>query len=669
LIVEFFEVLLSNQSAFLFRLNRDDSLSLDFVAAADFTHIVDLRGTADSDKKAAISTLASSQLDALVFCDIGMDPATYFLAFNRYSKVQIVFWGHPFTSGIRDSIDYYILPFGAEEPVPGDSAGMTDSPERYIEQLVRFETLGIYFDRVENIADPAPWDDSFVHRNSTLLSMARAGTIGLIGGDDIDESFSLLEARIYACLQHCGKFHPLLDEPLHSILDTDNQAMLLVRDCGLSNSSEPSFTTRLNYTLGYAARIIVLRENVALGAFMRLMGAAHVALEPFPFPASITTLDAFAVGTPVVSHGGVLVSRGMAQLSASLYRRMGIEKCCIARNLKEYVDLAIKLAHNVNGARDQVVKFLKERQNYIFEDTEAVQEWSDFLVKTIDASHHKSTPNTPQRVLGDVPGNSYVNMLTKLLHEDQSESKIAQKGIVDLLRQIVPCVDSSTELVPELQQVQATICRTFEALSSAVEESGIALDIAAWLQETAGLFLWGNQVSNSVNSRQHRTIESDTNSMDYINAIGSMLGDCVSFSGQGVFNAEKSFCLAAAATAASTGALTLDPSLINAAAFGASAMANLGLWDGAATYYVTLAQLKRPFFWGALFGGSTSSLSGGAHLSSHLPYFRWDVAADMNPLEASRRGFDGGMRHPSADLDLGDGNNEMGPFRTIQFGG
>jgi hypothetical protein len=626
----------------------------------------------DSDQKSALSRLANLQLDAAVFCDIGMDPATYFLAFNRFSKVQIVFWGHPFTSGIRDSIDYYILPFGAEEPIPGDSAGLTDSPERYVEQLVRFETLGIYFDRIGNITDMAPWDDSFANRDSTLLSMARTGTIRLLDGDSIDESFPLLEARIYACLQHCGKFHPLLDDPLLSILDRDKEAVLLIRDCGHSNSGDPSFQTRLNRNQSYAARIIVLRENIALGALMRLLGAAHVALEPFPFPASITTLDALAVGTPVVSHGGVLVSRGMAQLSASLYRRMGMEGCCVARNIDKYVDLAVKLAHNVNGARDEVVELLKMRRSLIFEDKEAVQEWGDFLVKTIGASQYDNVLDKPKPEFDGPQSNSYMAMLTKLLHKDEPESRSALNGVINLFRQIFLCEDNfstRTELAPELQQVQATTCRTLQALASAVEDKYESLDIAALLQEVAGVCLWGYQISNSVYSHQHHAIERASDSTDYILSIGSMLDRCTPLPGHGVFDAVTSSCLAVASAAASTAALTLDSTLIDAAAFGASAMANLGLWDGAATYYDTLAQLKRPFFWGALLGGSRSSLTGGAVTASNSSHFLWDVAAVMNPLEASRRGFDGGFRHPSSDLDLGDDNNEMSPFRTIQFGG
>ena len=147
-------------------------------------------------------------------------------------------------------------------------------------------------------------------------------------------------ARLYASLQHCGKFHPLFDAVLTAILERDPGAYLLVRDCGssadsgdraaikgdeagpapLEEDSEgydlngldllngaddppgPSFGSRLlargsksGFSSRFALRVVVLTANLPLGAFLRLAGAAHVALEPFPFPASITTLDAFMV--------------------------------------------------------------------------------------------------------------------------------------------------------------------------------------------------------------------------------------------------------------------------------------------------------------------------------------------------------------------------------------
>ena len=51
--------------------------------------------------------IASLRLDVLVFCDIGMDTFSSFLAHSRLAPVQLAFWGHPMTTGLA-SIDYFI---------------------------------------------------------------------------------------------------------------------------------------------------------------------------------------------------------------------------------------------------------------------------------------------------------------------------------------------------------------------------------------------------------------------------------------------------------------------------------------------------------------------------------------------------------------------------------
>jgi protein O-GlcNAc transferase len=315
-------------SLLCFQLNRDETLTLNFDSAADKTYIVSMDSTDGNSEPQAVSVVKAAMLDILVFCDIGMEPATYFLASQRLVPIQIVFWGHPFTSGIQDTIDYYILPAGAEEPGFGAKHWQVDPTERYQEQLVRFSTIGSFYDHIE---DPStfvgvdesltggvwPWLASFEHRISTLRAMVHAASITLLDGSRIDlDSTPVLEARLYACPQHCGKFHPDFDAALVRILELDPSAMLLLRDCGErshhpiaetpsfpclgcdAEEEDPSFSTRLSERENWrdlSSRVLVVSKQLPLAWFLRMLGAAHVALEPFPFPASITTLDAFTV--------------------------------------------------------------------------------------------------------------------------------------------------------------------------------------------------------------------------------------------------------------------------------------------------------------------------------------------------------------------------------------
>jgi hypothetical protein len=240
-----------------------------------------------------------------------------------------VFWGHPFSSGIIDSIDYYIIPRGGEANV--DGSDNIDSQERYSEQLVRFDSLGSYYMLVEDIPDETPWFDSFNDRLNTLQSLAAVKTITFMDGAQIPPHHKVFSAPLYATLQHCGKFHPLFDATLLKILAADPHAVLMIRSCSKDSNKDTNdglrefsknwssdeyawFGSRLGDLFStLSERIVILQEQIALGSLMRLFGAAHVALEPFPFPASITSLDAFMVRyhipqTPPLHTSVLLVS-------------------------------------------------------------------------------------------------------------------------------------------------------------------------------------------------------------------------------------------------------------------------------------------------------------------------------------------------------------------------
>ena len=173
-----------------------------------------------------------------------------------------------------------------------------------------------------------------------------------------------------------------------------------------------SFESRLRTLLGddkkygevASSRVLLLNAQLPLGSFLRLSGAVHCLLEPFPFPASITTLDAFVAGTPVVAHGGSLRTRGMAQLSAMLYRRMWAGdtndsssgsystdgrwtpgECCVAGDEDSFVEMAVAIAHNRNGLRDRTLTMLKDRSHLLFQDSAARKEWEGFLEKAVRA--------------------------------------------------------------------------------------------------------------------------------------------------------------------------------------------------------------------------------------------------------------------------------------------
>ncbi len=68
-------------------------MTLDFELAADEVHVLVVNDAAPNMSeamKAATSTLLAAQIDILVYCDIGLEPVSYYLAFQRISRVQVV---------------------------------------------------------------------------------------------------------------------------------------------------------------------------------------------------------------------------------------------------------------------------------------------------------------------------------------------------------------------------------------------------------------------------------------------------------------------------------------------------------------------------------------------------------------------------------------------------
>src|SRR5262249_52558125 len=79
-----------------------------------------------ADLAGARKSIAAARLDVLFYPEIGMDPATYFLAFARLAPVQCTTLGHPVTTGIA-TVDYFLSSEALELP---------EADAHYTEKLV-----------------------------------------------------------------------------------------------------------------------------------------------------------------------------------------------------------------------------------------------------------------------------------------------------------------------------------------------------------------------------------------------------------------------------------------------------------------------------------------------------------------------------------------------------
>lgn len=287
------------------------------------------------DLERARQAVAGLELDVLIYPDLGMEPFTWFLAFARLAPAQAVTWGHPVTTGIP-AVDWFLST--ADLDPPGAEAA-------YSEKLFRL-----------------PAFPAFVRRPFAADPPTRA-------------QLGLPDGHLYVCTQTLFKIHPDFDNVLAAILARDPQARLVFIE-GVHDQIAGLLRRRFERTLPDGLARVHFLPALDEARFLGLCAAADALLDPFPFCGGNTSLEAFAMGGPVVTLPTALM-RG--RVTYAFYRRMGIDDL-IARDPDHYVDLALRLAADPDW-RAGIVARIRERSGRLFEDAEAVAGLAAFLDK------------------------------------------------------------------------------------------------------------------------------------------------------------------------------------------------------------------------------------------------------------------------------------------------
>ncbi len=311
----------------------DDQTAKEIAAAAD-RHII-----LPMDLVAARQIVANAKLDILFFTDIGMEPFTYFLAFSRLAPVQCVTWGHPVTSGLK-TVDYFIS--NPHMDPPGTEV-------HYAERLVRLPRFTSHYRRPD---------------------------LPALGGRD---SLGLSEtARLYVCPQSLFKLHPGFDEVLAGILRHDPKGEIVLLE-GRHKEWRQALERRFAAVMPDVAGRVRFLPRLPIDAFFNLVAVSDVMLDPTPFCGGNTTLEALAVGTPVVTLPGEFL-RG--RLSYALYRQMGISTC-VATDLQDYVAIATRLGMDPD-ARGAAVAAIEETRDTLFEDHQIVAQLESWFIDAVE---------------------------------------------------------------------------------------------------------------------------------------------------------------------------------------------------------------------------------------------------------------------------------------------
>ena len=244
--------------------------------------------------------IAEAALDILVYCDIGMEPLSYYLGFARLAPVQCVLQGHPVTTGIPN-IDYFISS-AWQEPA--------DFRDHYTEACVRLSDIAFYYLQ-EPSAEPGRRAD-----------------------------FALPEDKhLYFCPQTLFKFHPHFDAMLRGILERDSDGMvLLLRD--RSQHRTDQLAGRLNAALGDLAGRVVWLERMSRERFYTLLTLSDVILDTPYFSGGNTTIQSLALGLPTITFASPHV-RGRISIG---WMRILETMDLIAATGDDYADIAVAAA-------------------------------------------------------------------------------------------------------------------------------------------------------------------------------------------------------------------------------------------------------------------------------------------------------------------------------------
>lgn len=283
--------------------------------------------------------IAELELDILFYQDIGMDAYTYFLAFSRLAPVQCVSFGHPDTTGIPN-MDYW---------VSSENFELEGAAAQYSEQLFLLRNLGTL---------------AYYYRPAIEQPQKTRQYFGLPQ-----------DMHVYVCPQALFKVHPDFDAFLANILRSDPLGEVVLVDARTAAWGQ-LLRERFQKTLPDVVGRVRFVPAMSREDFLALIAVCDVMLDTIYFNGMNTSLEALAVGIPVVTLP-TLLQRG--RHTYGMYKRMGMDEC-IARTPEQYINISLRLGTDKNF-RDEVKAKILSSCAVLFEDIEVVREFERFFVE------------------------------------------------------------------------------------------------------------------------------------------------------------------------------------------------------------------------------------------------------------------------------------------------
>jgi len=196
------------------------------------------------------------------------------------------------------------------------------------------------------------------------------------------------DATIYLCPQVLFKLHPDFDNLIAGILQRDPHGrVVLIR--GAHSEWNEKLAARLQRHLPQSNDRIVFIPAVPPAQFMRLLASCDVMLDTPHFNGMNSSLEALAVGLPVVTLPTQL-QRG--RHTRAMYLKMEIADC-IAASEDDYIEIAVRLGTDAEYRR-RIHERILEHNSLLFEDMRVVREFERFFLEALAERNSMPRPWT-----------------------------------------------------------------------------------------------------------------------------------------------------------------------------------------------------------------------------------------------------------------------------------
>ncbi|MGE5538023.1 MAG: tetratricopeptide repeat protein [Gemmatimonas sp.] len=304
------------------------------------------------DQRALVARIAAERLDAMIWPDIGMDPQVQVPAALRLAPLQAVGIGHPVTTGFR-TLDAFLSSDAMEGP---------DGERHYTEPLVRLPNLSVSY----------PWPPDAV--GDAPADMRRLRSQGRV---------------VFLCAQSLFKLIPAQDDVFARILaGTPDSVLVLISHSAsaVTDVIRGRVAERLR-ARGVGEDRVVFLPRLSQSDFLAANRAADIVLDSFGWSGFNSTMEALAMGAPVVTCPGATVR---ARHAYGVLRMAGLDDL-VAATPDEYVALAVRLGRDP-ALRQEMAAAVSARRSRVFGDGTAVAafaEWIDSGVRRRERDHER----------------------------------------------------------------------------------------------------------------------------------------------------------------------------------------------------------------------------------------------------------------------------------------